>query len=98
SERGGGGAGLGVVGGGGFGEQLGEEGRDVCGDVRVVAIACGRPCVRHGATDAAQAVGQAALVFAVAAQVDEAVFVHERGGGGGFGIARIRAGDPARGF
>src|SRR5690606_34750433 len=43
----------------------------------------------RGVADAVEAGGEAAFVFAVAAQVDQAVFVDERGVGGGFGFAGV---------
>src|SRR5690606_24096870 len=67
-------------------EQLGEHRRE-----RFNVAGIGR-----GGGDAVQAGGEAAFVFAVAAQVEQAVFEHQRGVGGRFfvGVARLR--HPAR--
>ena len=96
----GGGLGLQVLAGGGVGEELGEKVREVRGHLGALPFgAFGRTGrIRGDAADAAQAFRQAALVLAVAAQVNQAVFEHERGIGRGFGVAALRAGDPARGF
>src|SRR5690606_793016 len=97
-ERGGGGARLHVLAAGGIGEEPGEQVGKVVGHLGLAGFARFRGHVRGGAADAAQAFGQAALVLAVAAQVDQAVFEHQRGVCGGFGVAALRAGDPTRGF
>src|SRR3546814_526708 len=64
--------GLGWV-GRGLGEQLGEELREGFGGGGVEGVGA----------DAVEAGGEVAFVFAVAAEVDEAMFVDERGVGGG---------------
>src|SRR5690606_31668055 len=99
-QRRGGGLGLQVVAGGGIGEELGEELREVRGHLGALPFGGFRRSGRYrrDAADAAQALGQAALVLAVAAQVDQAVFEHQRSIRRGFGVAALRAGDPARGF
>ena len=96
-QRRGGGLGLQVFATGVFGEEPEEELREVRGHLGALPFGvfnsiCG---IRRDAADAAQAFGQAALVLAVAAQVDQAVLEHERGVGGGFGVAGVRTGNPA---
>src|SRR5690606_22546452 len=80
----GGGLGLQVFASGSFGEEPGEEVRQVRGHLGALPFGVfNRSCgIRRDAADAAQAFGQAALVLAVAAQVNEAVLEHERGVGG----------------
>src|SRR3546814_8758662 len=77
--------GLGWV-GRGLGEQLGEELREGFGGGGVEGVGA----------DAVEAGGAVAFVFAVAAEVDEAMFVDERGVGGGFGGGGGGVGDPDR--
>src|SRR5690606_34705738 len=93
-----------------LGEEVGRGGGDLGGFVagrrRGRAPICpsgifprrrGKRCGGGAFADAAQAGGQAALVLAVAAQVEQAVFEDEGRFGGGFGVAGVRPGDPVRG-
>src|SRR3546814_9308010 len=59
---------------------------------------CGGGSVEGVGADAVEAGGEVAFVFAVAAEVEEAVFVDEGGVGGGFGGGGVGVGDPAGGF
>src|SRR3546814_3641175 len=79
--------GLGWV-GRGLGEELGEEWGQGLGAGGVEGVGA----------DAVEAGGEVAFVFAVAAEVEEAVFVDEGGVGGGFGGGGVGVGDPAGGF
>src|SRR3546814_13873106 len=78
--------GLGWV-GRGLGEQLGEERGQGFGGGGVEGVGA----------DAVEAGGEVACVFAVAAEVDEAVFGAEPGVGGGFGGGGVGVWDPAGG-
>src|SRR3546814_1114890 len=72
----------------GLGEELGEEWGQGLGAGGVEGVGA----------DAVEAGGEVAFVFAVAAEVEEAVFVDEGGVGGGFGGGGVGVGDPAGGF
>src|SRR5690606_9825801 len=76
----GGSLGLQVFAAGGIGEELGEELREVRGHLGALPFGgfSRSSRLRGDAADATQAFGQAALVLAVAAQVHQAVFEHER--------------------
>src|SRR5690606_12360434 len=93
-----------------LGEEAGQGGGDLGGFVagrrRGGAPICpsgilprrrGKRCGGGAVADAAQAGGQAAIVLAVAAQVEQAVFEDEGRVGGGFGVAGVGPGDLARG-
>src|SRR5690606_1638283 len=89
------GLGLQVFAAGGIGEELGEELREVRGYLGALPFGSVSRFgwFRRDAADAAQAFGQAALVLAVAAQVDQAVFEHQRSVRRGLIVAVLRAGD-----
>src|SRR3546814_7540659 len=67
----------------GLGEELGEEWGQGLGAGGVEGVGA----------DAVEAGGEVAFVFAVAAEVEEAVFVDEGGVGGGFGGGGVGVGD-----
>ena len=88
AERDGGGAGLQVVAAAGIGKQLREQRRQ---RIRPADIRCVR-------ADAAQTECECALVLAVAAQVEQAVFEHQRRVGAGFGVGGVGVRHPRRGL